>query len=452
MKIRLITLGCPKNLVDSEVVAGGLQQMGVQLTQDDNADAMIINTCGFIHSAKEESIETILEAVEWKKRSRERKLFVMGCLTERYGDELQREIPEIDGVFGNRHLQQIVKSIARRLDLRHELLGERQLLTPKHYAYLKISEGCEHPCTFCAIPAIRGRFRSQPMEKLVAEAHRLAEQGVKELILIAQDTTQYGLDVYGEQRLPELLRQLNRVDGIEWIRVMYTYPYHITDAFLDAVAELEHVCNYVDMPVQHVSSRLLKRMARRITAEDQHALIEKMRRRIPNLVLRTSVIVGFPGETEEDFQQLLNYVADGHFDRLGVFTFSAEEGTPAAQYPETVPEEVMRQRQDELIQVQADVMEEKNSRWVGREVRVLVDEFDPELQMYRARTEGDCPEIDQEVFLTQPCQIGSFYRVRITGASAHDLQGEILNKEKQARDPGSAIAIPVGFAGGSGDV
>ncbi len=452
MKIKLITLGCPKNVVDSEVVAGGLQNAGVKFTHDDNADAMIINTCGFIDSAKEESIETILEAVEWKKQGRDRKLFVMGCLTERYGAELRKEIPEIDGIFGNRHLQRIVTEIARRLDLRRELIGERQLLTPKHYAYLKISEGCEHPCTFCAIPAIRGHFRSQPIEHLVAEARRLAGQGVKELILIAQDTTQYGLDRYGEQRLPELLRQLNRVDGIEWIRLMYAYPYHMTDDIIDAIAGLERVCHYVDMPVQHVSNRLLKRMARRVTAKQQHRLIQKMRDRIPDLVLRTSVIVGFPGETEDDFQELLDYVSEGHFDRLGVFTYSAEEGTPAADYPDAVPEEVMRQRQDELIQAQDDVMEDKNARLIGHEMRVLVDEFDPELQVYRARTEGDCPEIDQEVLLTRPCRIGAFYRVRITGATAHELQGEILDKDNQARDPGTSMMIPVAFAGGARDV
>ncbi|MCA9743419.1 MAG: 30S ribosomal protein S12 methylthiotransferase RimO [Deferribacteres bacterium] len=431
MKIKLITLGCAKNLVDSEVIAGGLQANGVQFTDEADAqDAIIINTCGFIDSAKEESIETILDAVSLKNQGKCARVIVTGCLSERYGDELKKEIPEIDGLYGNRDLKKIVRDIAQQLDLKSELLGERQLLSPKHYAYLKISEGCEHPCTFCAIPGIRGNFRSQPIEKLVREANLLAEQGVRELVLIAQDTTVYGMDYYGEKKLPALLRALNKVDGIEWLRLMYAYPYHVTDELIETIASSEKVCKYVDMPVQHVSSKMLKRMARRMNGEKQHRLIEKMRAAIPDFALRTSVIVGFPGETDEDFTELYDYVSDGWFDRLGVFTYSQEDGTPAATFPDQVPVEVMRNRQDMLIQAQDETQSYKNQQLIGKKLMVLIDEYDRDEQVFRARTAWDCPEIDQNVLIREACQVGAFYDVEIEASGMHDLTAKILNKSK----------------------
>ncbi|MCA9732889.1 MAG: 30S ribosomal protein S12 methylthiotransferase RimO [Deferribacteres bacterium] len=441
MKVRLITLGCPKNLVDSEFLAGGLAKNGVQFIEEaEDADAIIINTCGFIESAKEESIETILQAAELKKTGRCQQLLVTGCLTQRYGDELRKEIPEIDGLYGNRDLNKILKEMARQLLLRTGLLGERHILTPKHYAYLKISEGCEHPCTFCAIPQIRGAFTGKKIETLVQETEHLASHGVKELVLIAQDSTQYGLDVYGEKKLPQLLTALNQVDGIEWIRLMYAYPYHLTEAMIDAVASLDKVCNYIDMPVQHCSDSVLKRMARRVTAQFQQDLINNMRERIPGLTLRTSLIVGFPGETEEDFHQLYDYVSEGYFDRLGIFTYSHEEGTPAARFEDDVPEEVKRERQDLLYQAQADVAEQKNSAFRNKELRILIDEYDAYGNNYLGRTEADAPEIDNSVIVHDKCEIGNFYKVRIKETSSFEMIGELT-----ARDNTKENASPIGI-------
>ncbi len=444
MKVKLITLGCPKNLVDSEHLHGGLLARGVEFTDEAaEAQAIIINTCGFIESAKEESIETILDAVAMKEEGTVEKVIVTGCLSQRYGEELRSEIPEIDALYGNRDLNSIVSSMARDLRARRELHGERHLLTPKHYAYLKISEGCEHPCTFCAIPGIRGGFRSTPVPELVTQAQKLAEQSVRELVLIAQDSTQYGLDLDGSQQLPALLRALAQVDGIEWLRLMYAYPWHMTDEIIAALAETEKVCAYLDMPVQHTSNRILKRMARRITAEKQHAVIEKLRARIPGLTLRTSLIVGFPGESEQEFAELYDYVADGHFDRLGVFTYSAEENTPAARFEDDVPEPVKRERQDLLIQAQADSLEEKNQAFLGRRVRVLIDEYDPAAGVFRGRSEGDCPEIDNTVLVRGVCRVGAFYDVELCRAGAYELEGEVVAAEPSASPAGGTLHIPV---------
>ncbi|KAA3612282.1 MAG: 30S ribosomal protein S12 methylthiotransferase RimO [Calditrichaeota bacterium] len=445
MKVRLITLGCPKNLVDSEFISGGLAKNGVEFTsKTEEAEAIIINTCGFIESAKEESIETILDAVALKKDGNCKQVLVTGCLSERYGAELKKEIPEIDGLFGNRDMEKILRDMAQQLHLRTELLGERHLLTPRHYAYLKISEGCEHPCTFCAIPQIRGGFRSKNIPDLVRETEHLARQNVKELVLIAQDSTIYGLDNYGEKKLPELLNALNDIDGIEWIRLMYAYPYHLTDEMLASIAELDKVCKYIDMPVQHTSDRVLKRMARRVSGQFQHDLIQKMRSRISGLTLRTSLIVGFPGETESDFQQLYDYVAEGHFDRLGVFTYSHEEGTPAARFEDDVPAEIKRERQDLLYQMQADVAEQKNTNFHNQHLRVLIDEFDEQNQVHVGRTAADAPEIDNVVLIPDACKVGSFYQVRITETSSFELSGNILsNDDKGSRSPNGTIRLPI---------
>ncbi len=442
MKINLITLGCPKNIVDSEVLQGGLRACGVEFVgQPHEAEAVIINTCGFIESAKEESLDTILQAVALKKSGSVRRVFVTGCLSERYAPELRREIPEVDGYFGNRDLPGIVKSIAQQLRLKYELLGERELLTPRHYAYLKISEGCEHPCTFCAIPAIRGQFRSTPIPALLQEAYRLAEKGVRELILVAQDSTQYGLDLNGQQQLPALLHALGRVDGIEWIRLMYAYPYHMNAEIIAALAAEPKMVKYVDMPIQHVSDRMLKRMARRVNRQYTEDLLERMHRTIPDLVLRTSLIVGFPGESEEDFREMYDFVADGRFERLGVFTYSQEEGTPAFAFSEQVPEEAKRERYDMLMQAQRDIAAAWNERQVGRDLRVLIEEYDAQEEIHRGRTEWDCPEIDHAVLIAatpERFQAGEFYSIRITAAEDYDLIGAVQSAEPSSLSQRSA--------------
>jgi len=436
LKVNLITLGCPKNLVDSEFMQGGLHKYGVEFVSDSaGADVLIINTCGFMESAKEESIDTILQAVELKKRGGCRQVFVTGCLSERYGKELATEIRGVDGFFGNRDMQKVVAGLARKMRLKYELVGEsrpsktgaRALLTPRHYAYLKISEGCEHPCTFCAIPAIRGQFRSQPIPVLMREAQALAGQGVRELILIAQDTTIYHHDLDGAKRLPELLRQLCAVNGIEWIRLMYAYPYHVTDELIDVIAGEEKICKYVDMPIQHISSRMLKRMARRVDRRFTEELIDRMRQRIPNLVLRTSLIVGFPSETEEDFQELLEFVESSAIERLGIFLYSQEEGTPAATFADQVPVEVMRERDDLLTQAQTAVAAAWSERQIGKKLRVLIDEYDAVPAKAIGRTEWDCPEVDQTVALPQAVAAGNFYDVEIIGATDFELAARLPN-------------------------
>lgn len=431
MKINLITLGCPKNLVDSEFIKGGLETCGVEfINNPKGADAVIINTCGFIESAKEESIDTILQAVKLKKRGKIKNVFVTGCLSERYAPDLRKEIPEVDGFYGNRDMQKIVADLARQLRLKYELIGERAQLTPRHYAYLKISEGCEHPCTFCAIPGIRGNFRSTPIADLIGQAVRLSEKGVKELILVAQDTTQYGIDLDGKQRLSGLLRALCRIDGIEWIRLMYAYPFYVTDAMLEVIAGEPKIVKYIDMPIQHISNRMLKRMARRVDREFTEKLLADMRAIIPDLVIRTSVIAGFPGETEDDFQELLDFVAEGNFERLGVFTYSPEENTPACGFPHQIADEVKRERYDLLMQAQQQVAAAWSAKQVGRRLRVLIDEFDAAMKAWRGRTAWDCPEIDHTVLVQGPkprsndsgaFHVGDFCEVDVLEAQDYDL-------------------------------
>lgn len=436
MKVNLITLGCPKNVVDSEVLIGGLKLRGVEFVAEASAaEAIIVNTCGFIESAKEESIDTILQAVALKKQGSCRQVFVTGCLSERYTPELRKEIPEVDGFYGNRDLRQIVNGLARQMRLKYELLGEsnaeRELITPKHFAYLKISEGCEHPCTFCAIPQIRGGFRSTPIPALVQEARTLAEKGVKELILVAQDSTQYGLDLNGQQQLPQLLRALCEVEGLEWLRVMYAYPHHVTDDMIEVIASQPKIVKYLDMPIQHITDRMLKRMARRVNRRFTEELLARLHANIPNLVLRTSLIAGFPGETEEDFQSLYDFVCAGHFERLGVFTYSHEENTPAFSFNEQVSEEVKRERYDLLTEAQREIAAEWNRRRLGRELRVLIDEYDDHEHAYRGRTEWDCPEIDHNILIPAPngrLASGDFYQVQITGSADFELTGHLKSQ------------------------
>jgi ribosomal protein S12 methylthiotransferase len=424
MKINLTTLGCPKNLVDSEVLLGGLRGEGIEFVENPlEAETIILNTCGFIQGSKEESIEAILQAVALKKQGTCQKVFVTGCLSERYHQELVKEIPEVDGFYGNRDMAKIVRDLARRLDLKREILGERLLTTPNHYAYLKISEGCENPCTFCAIPGIRGKFRSRSMESLVDEAQKLAAQGVQELIIVAQDTTLYGQDLYGKKQLVPLLDRLTQIKEIKWIRLLYTYPAHFSDDVIEIMAERDTICNYVDLPVQHISDKILKRMARTVKRRDIEALIEKLRIRIPNIAIRTSLIVGFPGENEQDYQQLVKFIEDVRFERLGIFAYSREEDTPAYHFPEHVPEQIKQERMAELSDVQNQISFEINREFIGKTQEVLVDRFDDELGTYVARTVWDCPEIDPVVKLRGVGKRGEFRQAVIGGSADGDLLG-----------------------------
>lgn len=427
MKVNLTTLGCPKNIVDSEFLLGGLRDAGVELVENPlEAETIILNTCGFIQAAKEESVEAILQAVQLKKQGRCQRVFVTGCLSQRYHHELKKEIPEVDGYFGNRDMRKVLKDLVLQLGLKYEHLGERLLTTPAHYAYLKISEGCENPCTFCAIPSIRGKFNSRPIEKLVQEAQTLVARGVKELILVAQDTTMYGCDLYGKPQLVPLVDTLSNIRGLRWIRLLYTFPAHFTDDLIQIMAEKENICPYLDLPIQHISDRVLKRMARKITRRQIEQLIEKLRTRIPGLAIRTSLIVGFPGETEEDFQELLDFVETFRFERLGIFTYSREENTPAFHFPDQVPEEIKNERWAIINDIQNEISYEKNQSLVGTIKNIIVDHFDESIGNYIGRTEWDCPEIDNTVVIKSSPDLatGNFYNVKIITGSDYELWAE----------------------------
>ncbi|MFQ5638353.1 MAG: 30S ribosomal protein S12 methylthiotransferase RimO, partial [bacterium] len=366
MKINLITLGCPKNLVDSEVLLGGLEGGGVELVENSSeADTIILNTCGFIQGAKEESIDAILEAVELKKSGSCKKVFVTGCLSQRYEIELRQDIPEVDGFYGNRDMRQVLRGLTQKLDLKRELLGERRLKTPRHYAYLKISEGCENPCTFCSIPAIRGPFQSRSVESLVEEAQWLASKGVRELILIAQDSTIYGHDLYGEARVTALLDKLTGIQELKWIRLLYTYPAHFSDDLFEFLSGHSKV-NYVDMPIQHISDRLLKRMGRKVARRDIERIVERLRRGNPDIALRTTLISGFPGESEKEHLELAEFIEQARFDRLGLFAFSREENTPAYHLPDQISEHLKQERLAELTDIQNQLSRNKNNGLIGK--------------------------------------------------------------------------------------
>lgn len=428
MKINLTTLGCPKNLVDSEVLLGGLKGDGIEIVENPlQAETIILNTCGFIHEAKKESIEAILQAVQLKKHGSCKNLFVTGCLSQRYHQELKNEIPEVDGFYGNRDMVRILRDLVQQLNLRREILGERMLATPKHYAFLKISEGCENPCTFCSIPTIRGKFRSRPIESLVHEAQKLASQGVQELIIVAQDTTIYGYDLYGKKQLVPLLERLSQIQEIKWIRLLYTYPAHFSDDLIEIIAEKDNICNYVDMPIQHISDKILKRMARKVKRRDIEAWIEKLRKKIPDIAVRTSLIVGFPGESEQDFQELAEFIETVRFERLGLFAYSREENTPAYHFPEQVPNHVKQERWTELNDIQSEISYQFNQRLIGATKDVLVDEYSADLEAYVGRTSWDCPEIDNTLNIKeQKLDTGKFYRVKITECTECELWGEIV--------------------------
>lgn len=422
-KINIITLGCSKNIVDSEVLMAHLARNRFELVPDsDAADVAVINTCGFIETAKQESIDTILQALELKKEGRLKKVVVMGCLSERYAAELRTELPGVDAFVGANKMEEVVTQLGG--DLRDELLGERLLTTPKHFAYLKISEGCDRPCSFCSIPLMRGNHVSKPIERVILEARRLALLGVKELIIIAQDSTFYGLDLYGKRMLAPLLAQLAELEGIVWIRLMYAFPTGFPVDVLDQLNDNPKVCRYLDIPVQHASDPVLTSMRRGITSRDLRTLVETIRSRVSGITLRTTLIVGYPTEGDREFEELLQFVNEAKFDRLGVFTYSLEEGTTAFPLGDPIPEHVKEERRSAIMLAQQEISLAGNNALIGKTVKVLVDSYDGDVAI--GRTERDAPEVDNEVLIhssTRP-PVGEFTSVRITDASEYDLVGE----------------------------
>lgn len=440
MKVLFISLGCDKNLVDSEVMLKLLEKKGYQFTDDETeADIIIINTCCFIGDAKEESVNTILEMAEYRKSGSCKALIVTGCLAQRYQKEILDEIEEVDAVLGTATYDSIAEAVDKALRGQKELhfedidrlvpeQGGRVLTTGGHYAYLKIAEGCDKRCTYCIIPKLRGRFRSVPEERLLAEAEELARQGVKELILVAQETTVYGVDLYGEKRLPELLEKLAAIPGIRWIRVQYCYPEEITEELIQVIKKEPKICHYLDLPIQHASDRILKRMGRRTTQADLRRIIGRLRQEIPDICLRTTLITGFPGETEEDHEELMRFVDDCEFDRLGVFPYSPEEDTPAAAMPDQIPEEVKQDRRAELMELQQEIAFEKAEDMTGQELTVMIEGKVADENAYVGRTYKDAPGVDGYLFLNtdETLMSGDFARVRVTGAAEYDLIGELI--------------------------
>ena len=432
LRVHLSTLGCSKNVYDSEILLGQLQANGIQVMQQpQDADILIINSCGFILPAKEESIQAILEAVELKKNHPDLKVLVCGCLSTRYYPQLQKQIPEVDGYFGTEDFASILKFLQLPVKNQGHLYQDRQLLTKPHYAYLKISEGCNHKCAFCAIPLMRGRHRSRPLEEIIQEAQLLTNRGVKEIILIAQDTTFYGLDLYKKQRLIDLLQQLERLPGLEWLRLHYAYPTTFQDELIEVMAESDHLVPYVDLPIQHISDRMLKIMRRGGSARRIKQILEKLRRRIPEVAIRTTFIVGHPGETTADFQELRDFVEQFQFDRLGAFIYSPEEKTAA--YKLVPPEKtVAEERYAELMLIQQQISRKKNESLIGRSLEVLMDEYHSNTLTGSGRTYADSPEIDNEVLVRKKNIIpkpGTFYYVKITDATEYELYGELLEEK-----------------------
>jgi ribosomal protein S12 methylthiotransferase len=419
-KIHVLTLGCSKNTVDSEVLLKQLQANDWEIAgEPEDADICVINTCGFIEDAKHESIQTILQAVELKKAGKLKKVIVMGCLSERYAADLQKEMPEVDAFIGANKMDDVVKTLGGESKI--ELLGERMLTTPRHYAYLKISEGCDNPCSFCAIPIMRGTHVSKPMERVLLEAQRLAALGVKELILIAQDSTYYGLDLYGKRTLSQLLERLDKIEGIEWIRLMYTYPAKFPLDVLDAISSGGKICSYIDMPIQHISDTVLKSMRRGISSRGIKDLIETIRTRVPGITLRTTLILGYPNETEKEFSELLSFVDEAKFERLGVFTYSQEDDTSAFPLGDPIPAEVKEERRRIIMEAQKEISYSMNQSLIGKTMRVIVDQKEGDTAI--GRTSQDAPEIDNEVTINDASHftIGNLYDVTITDAEEYDL-------------------------------
>ena len=427
--INVVTLGCSKNIYDSEVLMGQLKANGKEVTheapEEEEGNIVVINTCGFIDNAKQESIDTILHYADKKQRGEVDHVYVTGCLSERYKPDLEAEITDVDAYFGTRDMPLLLKTLGA--DYKHELVGERMTTTPKHFAYLKIAEGCDRPCSFCAIPLMRGGHKSTPIEDLVTEAEKLAAKGVKELILIAQDLTYYGLDLYKERRLGALLKELVKVEGIEWIRLHYLFPSGFPQDVLDIIREERKVCNYIDIPLQHIADPVLKSMRRGTTKAKTDALLAMMREKVPDITIRTTLIAGYPGETEEDHQVVLDWVREQRFDRLGVFAYSHEENTHAFNLEDDVPAEVKQQRVDEIMAIQMDISRELNEQKVGKEYRVLIDR--KEGAHFVGRTEFDSPDVDNEVLIPAEdiyLKIGDFCTVKVVEAHDYDLICEVL--------------------------
>ena len=435
MKVLLISLGCDKNLVDSEVMLGLLNKAGHQLTNDETeADVVVVNTCAFISDAKEESINTIIEMGELKKTGKLKKLIVAGCLSQRYKDEIMKELPEIDVIIGATNYDKIVEaigtdeeSIVDDINYTPRPIAERIVTTNASMAYFKIAEGCNKLCTYCIIPHIRGRYRSMPMDSLIA-AEKLASDGIKELVLVAQETTLYGVDLYGEKKLPELLTKLSEIEGIEWIRLLYCYPEEITDELIEVMATNPKICHYVDIPIQHSENAILKRMGRRTSREDIVELVGRLRAAMPDIAIRTTLISGFPGETQELHDGLVDFVDECEFDRLGVFTYSPEEGTPAAEYEDQVDGELAAKWRDEIMELQQEISYEKNQQMIGTTQKVLIEGYLVDDDVYVGRTYRDAPGVDGIVFVSAPYELisGSFVDVKITEANEYDLTGVIV--------------------------
>lgn len=436
MKVLLISLGCDKNLVDSEVTLGLLNKAGHQLTNDETeADVVVVNTCAFISDAKEESINTIIEMGELKKTGKLKKLIVAGCLSQRYKDEIMKELPEIDVIIGATNYDKIVEaigtdeeSIVDDINYTPRPIAERIVTTNASMAYFKIAEGCNKLCTYCIIPHIRGRYRSMPMDSLIASAEKLASDGIKELVLVAQETTLYGVDLYGEKKLPELLTKLSEIEGIEWIRLLYCYPEEITDELIEVMATNPKICHYVDIPIQHSENAILKRMGRRTSREDIVELVGRLRTAMPDIAIRTTLISGFPGETQELHDGLVDFVDECEFDRLGVFTYSPEEGTPAAEYEDQVDGELAVKWRDEIMELQQEISYEKNQQMIGSTQKVLIEGYLVDDDVYVGRTYRDAPGVDGIVFVSAPYELisGSFVDVKITEANEYDLTGVIV--------------------------
>lgn len=440
MKILFISLGCDKNLVDTEVMLGMLASRGYEMTNDEQeADIIVINTCCFIHDAKEESIQNILEMAEYKKNGSAKALIVTGCMAERYRQEILDEIPEVDEVLGTTAYDRILDAVDAALAGQHEVMTadldalplqetKRLVTTGGHFAYLKIAEGCDKHCTYCIIPKIRGNFRSVPMERLLKEAQDLAEQGVKELILVAQETTLYGKDLYGEKSLPKLLRELCKISGIRWIRILYCYPEEITDELIQVMKEEPKICHYLDLPIQHANDTILKRMGRRTSKQELIDIVQKLRKEIPDICLRTTLITGFPGETQEQHEEVMEFIDTLEFDRLGAFTYSPEEDTPAATFEDQIDEEVKEDRQADIMELQQEISFDKAEDMIGREVLVMIEGKVADENAYVGRTYRDAPNVDGLIFINTDVELisGDFAKVKVTGALDYDLIGELI--------------------------
>lgn len=440
MKILFISLGCDKNLVDTEVMLGMLASRGYEMTNDEQeADIIVINTCCFIHDAKEESIQNILEMAEYKKNGSAKALIVTGCMAERYRQEILDEIPEVDEVLGTTAYDRILDAVDAALAGQYEVMTadldalplpetKRLVTTGGHFAYLKIAEGCDKHCTYCIIPKIRGNFRSVPMERLLKEAQDLAEQGVKELILVAQETTLYGKDLYGEKSLPKLLRELCKISGIRWIRILYCYPEEITDELIQVMKEEPKICHYLDLPIQHANDTILKRMGRRTSKQELIDIVQKLRKEIPDICLRTTLITGFPGETQEQHEEVMEFIDTLEFDRLGAFTYSPEEDTPAATFEDQIDEEVKEDRQADIMELQQEIAFDKAEDMIGREVLVMIEGKVADENAYVGRTYRDAPNVDGLIFINTDVELisGDFAKVKVTGALDYDLIGELM--------------------------